>query len=147
MRVVIVGCGRVGSTVAMTLAREGHQVTIVDHEARSFQRRLDPEFPGTKILGNAMDEDVLIRAGVEQADVLVTLTNGDNRNIMIAQVAREKFRVPLVLARIVDSLRAAAFRELGIETVDQTSIMTNHMRRAILGGANDEALAEASVRE
>jgi trk system potassium uptake protein TrkA len=135
MRVIIVGCGRVGSTLASTLSAEGHHVTIVDHEQRSFRRRLDPNFAGTKIVGNAMEEDVLLRAGVREADLLVTLTDGDNRNLMIAQVARVKFEVPKVLARVVDPLRARAFREFGVETVDQTSIMTTYMKSAILVSA------------
>lgn len=133
MKVVIVGCGRVGSTLAASLARDGHEVIVVDHEARSFQRRLDPHFSGTKILGDAMDEDVLRRASVEQADLVITLTDGDNRNLMIAQIAREKFHVPRVLARVVDPLRASAFQELGVNTVDQTTIMTEYFRRAVLG--------------
>lgn len=147
MKAVIVGCGRLGSSLAMSLAQDGHQVTIIDREARSFQRRLDPEFPGTKILGDAMDEDVLIRAGVQQADLLVTLTNGDNRNIMIAQIAREKFHVPMILARIVDPLRAAAFRELGVATIDQTRIMTDYMRRAIFGEAPNAVPSQESVED
>lgn len=141
MRAIIVGCGRVGSNLAATLAREGHDVTIIDREARSLQRRLDPEFPGTKIVGNAMDEDILMRAGVQGADVVVTLTEGDNRNIMIAQVAKVKFSVPHVFARIVDPLRAAAYRKEGISTIDQTTLMTDHMRRSVLS----EVLGEAEV--
>lgn len=133
MNVVIVGCGRVGSSLANNLSREGHRVTVIDREARAMQRRLDPDFAGTKIVGNAMDEDVLIRAGLREADVVITLTEGDNRNIMIAQIAREKFGVGKVLARIVDPLRALAYRELGIDSVDQTTIMSAYMRRAVLG--------------
>lgn len=133
MKVVIVGCGRVGSSLAKVLASEEHDVTIIDREARSMQRRLDPDFSGTKIIGNAMDEDVLVRADIRHANLVITLTEGDNRNIMIAQVAKVKFGVPKVLARIVDPLRAAAYRELGIESIDQTTIMTDYMKRAVLG--------------
>lgn len=143
MKVVIVGCGRVGSGLAGVLGKEGHDVTVIDREARAFQRRLDPEFAGTKLLGNAMDEDILRRGGADAADVLVTLTDGDNRNIMIAQIAKEKFRVPKVLARVVDPLRAEAYRELGIDTIDQTTIMTGLMRRAVLG----QTVAEPDLGE
>ncbi len=133
MKVVIVGCGRIGSGLANVLVRDGHEVIVIDRDARSFQRRLGSDFAGTKVIGDGLDEDVLVRAGVEQSDMLITLTEGDNRNIMIAQVAHEKFRVPRVMARIVDPLRAEAYRELGIDTVDQTTIMTEHMKRAVLG--------------
>ncbi|NLC57101.1 MAG: TrkA family potassium uptake protein [Armatimonadetes bacterium] len=144
MNIVIIGCGRVGSSLANTLSQEGHHVTVVDREARAMQRRLDPDFAGTKVVGNAMDEDVLARAGLREADVVVTLTEGDNRNIMIAQIAREKYGVKKVLARIVDPLRALAYRELGIESVDQTTIMGAYMRRAVLG---DRACETANTGE
>ena len=106
-----------------------------------FQRRLDPDFPGTKLVGNGMDEDVLIRAGIHQTDMVITLTEGDNRNIMIAQIAKVKFHVPRVLARIVDPLRANAYRELGIDTFDQTTIMTDYMKHAVLGTTSEESTA------
>lgn len=142
MKVIIVGSGRVGSSLANVLCREGHEVTVVDREARSMQRRLDPDFTGTKLVGNAMDEDVLIRAGIKQADVLVTVTEGDNRNIMIAQIAKVKFGVPRVLARIVDPLRARAYGELGIEPVDQTTIMSEYMKYTVLSDAPQEDAGE-----
>lgn len=140
MNVLIVGCGRIGSHLATALAREGHAVTIIDRDARAFQRRLDPEFPGERVVGNAMDTDVLERAGIKDAEVLVTLTDGDNRNIMIAQIAQVKFQVPRVLARIADPLRAEAYRDMGIGTVAQTNIMTEAMRRVVLnlGAAEPE---------
>ena len=139
MKVIIVGSGRVGSGLANGLAREGHEITVIDRDARAMQRRLEPEFTGTKVVGNAMDEDVLIRGGIRDADVLVTATEGDNRNIMIAQIARVKFEVPRVLARIVDPLRARAYGELGIESVDQTTIMSEYMKYSVLSEPRDDA--------
>ncbi|HHX40989.1 MAG TPA: TrkA family potassium uptake protein [Armatimonadetes bacterium] len=133
MKVIIVGVGRVGSCLANLLDREGHQVTVVDRDALALQRRLAPDFSGTKLVGNAMDQDVLERAEIRRADVLLTITEGDNRNIMIAQIAKVVFGVPKVMARIVDPLRAQAYRELGIDSIDQTTLVSEHMRRVVLG--------------
>jgi len=142
MKVIIVGIGRVGSSLANMLDREGHQVTVVDRDALALQRRLSPDFSGTKLVGNAMDQDVLERAGIRQADVLLTITEGDNRNIMIAQIAKVVFGVPKVMARIVDPLRAQAYRELGIESIDQTTLVSEHMRRVVLGETASELAAQ-----
>ena len=128
-----------GSSLANSLAREGHEVTVVDRDARAMQRRIDPDFVGAKVVGNAMDADVLTRAGIRDADVLVTATEGDNRNIMIAQIAKVKFDVPRVLARIVDPLRARAYGELGIEPVDQTTIMSEYMKYTVLSEPREDA--------
>jgi trk system potassium uptake protein len=119
MRIVIVGCGRVGAMAAMALSRAGHQVTVVDVNRRAFDR-LGSDFSGDMVLGNGIDEDVLRKAGIEKADGFASLTNGDNRNIMAAQIAREIFKVPRVITRIYDPMREDAFRELGLDTVSPT---------------------------
>ena len=104
---------------AMGLSRAGHQVTVVDSNRRAFDR-LGSDFKGDMVLGNGIDEDVLRKAGIEKADGFASLTNGDNRNIMAAQIAREIFKVPRVITRIYDPMREDVFRELGLKTVSPT---------------------------
>lgn len=119
MKLVIVGCGRVGAMAAVALAKAGHQVTVIDINRRAFDR-LGPDFNGEMVLGNGIDEDVLRQAGIEKADGFASLTNGDNRNIMAAQIAREIFKVPRVITRIYDPMRQDVFSELGLDTVCPT---------------------------
>ena len=121
MRIVILGCGRVGSTLATQTSEAGHDVTIVDVERRAF-RRLGPKFSGNRVVGLGIDEDVLIEAGIEHADVFVALTSGDNSNIMAAQIARVRFNVPKVIARVYDPIRAQAYAELGVDTYCSTTL-------------------------
>ncbi len=128
MRYVIVGCGRVGAALAEALDNGGHEVTILDISTRAFDR-LSGEFKGQAIRGDGTDEDVLLKAGADGADVLLALTEGDNRNVMAAQVAMEKLNVRKAVAKINDPVRAAAYAELGIATVCRTTMLTD----AILG--------------
>ncbi len=134
MRIVIVGCGRVGATLARILAVEGHHIAVVDERKEAF-RRLGATFPGETVLGNGIDIDVLRRAGVERADGFAATTNGDNRNIMSAQIAKVKFKVPLVIARIYDPLRATLYHDLGIETVNPTTVGSGMIRDFLLNEA------------
>ena len=99
MKVVILGCGRVGSTIATTMSREGHEVTVIDQNPDSF-RRLSHGYSGKTVLGNGIDVDTLRRAAVDKADAFVAVTNGDNRNIMSVQMAKVLFNVPNLVARI-----------------------------------------------
>jgi len=124
MNVVIVGCGRVGALLAATLDSAGHTVTIIDTSTLAFDR-LPDDFKGTAIRGNGTDEDVLRRAGTQGADLFLSLTEGDNRNVMSAQIAAEVFDVKRVIAKINDPLRAEAYAELGIATVCRTSLLTD----------------------
>jgi trk system potassium uptake protein len=120
MKLVIVGCGRVGAMAAIALSNNGHQVTVIDSNRRAFDR-LGDDFAGEMVLGNGIDEDVLRQAGIESADGFASLTNGDNRNIMAAQIAREIFKVPRVITRIYDPMREEVYRrELGLNTVCPT---------------------------
>ena len=128
MNVVIVGCGRVGALLAATLDLAGHRVAIIDTSTLAFDR-LPDEFNGQAIRGNGTDEEVLRRAGTEQADLFLALTEGDNRNVMSSQLAAEVFDVPRVIAKINDPLRAQAYAELGIATICRTELMTD----AVLG--------------
>ena len=132
MNVVILGCGRIGSTLARSMAKDGHNVSIIDRKSEAF-RRLGPDFTGKMILGNGIDDTVLINAGIEQADAFVAVTNGDNTNIMSVQIAKEKFHVPKVATRIYDPIRAYAYRELGIETICTTVIGARLMKDYLIG--------------
>ncbi|MQA83623.1 MAG: TrkA family potassium uptake protein [Streptosporangiales bacterium] len=116
MHVVIMGCGRVGSTLAHILEDMGHSVAIIDQNPEAF-RRLRAHFGGRRVTGFGFDRDVLIEAGIERADAFVAVSSGDNSNIISARVARETFRVEGVVARIYDPRRAEVYQRLGIPTV------------------------------
>ena len=116
MKVVILGCGRLGSYLARRLQEEGDRVTVIDNDSGAF-RRLGPGFGGDTVVGTGIDEDVLRKAGIEQADAFVAVTNWDNTNVMAAQVAKEIFGVGRVICRIYDYLREEVFRGLGLETI------------------------------
>ncbi len=124
MKFVIVGCGRVGAALAEAFDNGGHEVVILDLSSRAFDR-LSEEFKGQALRGDGTDEDVLRKAGAEGADVLLALTEGDNRNVMAAQVAMEKLSVGKAVAKINDPVRAAAYAELGIATVCRTTMLTD----------------------
>jgi trk/ktr system potassium uptake protein len=119
MRVVVVGCGRVGAAVAVSLARGNHAVAVVDVNPEAFER-LGPLFPGERVAGGGIDRDVLLRAGIEHADALAALTADDNTNIIAARIAQNIFRVPKVIARVYDPRRAEIYQRLGLVTVSST---------------------------
>jgi trk system potassium uptake protein TrkA len=118
MRIVIMGCGRVGAHLANTMYQD-HEVTIIDQSPQAFER-LVPEFSGTTLVGPGDDPDVLVRAGIREADAFAALTNRDNANIMGGQMARELFNVPRVITRIYDHQRHDIYHELGLETICPT---------------------------
>ncbi len=126
MRIVIVGCGRVGSTLAENFDAEGHEVIILDVRTSAFDR-LPETFKGAAVRGDGTDEEVLRRAGADGADIFLSLTEGDNRNIMAAQVATESLAIPQVIAKINDPVRAAAYAELGVVTLCRTNIMVDRV--------------------
>src|SRR3989304_4401125 len=130
MRVLIMGCGRVGAALATMLDKEGHQVTILDLNPNQF-RRLPPDFGGTSVVGNGIDQDTLRRAGIESADAFVTVTQGDNRNLMAAQIAKHIFNVPKVVCRIYDPIREEIYRSLGLETVRPTIGVRNLLKEVL----------------
>jgi trk system potassium uptake protein TrkA len=135
MKVLIVGCGRVGSSLARELDQAGHQVTIIDERVAAFSR-LGEGFKGEAVVGTGIDESVLRRAGIESADCFASVTNGDNRNIMAAQIAKVVFNVPRVITRIYDPIREEVYRELGLETVCSTRIVSDIMRGYFTEGVN-----------
>ena len=128
MKTVIVGCGRVGAAVAEALDRAGHEVIIIDRLTSAFDK-LEDTFKGTAVRGDGTDEDVLLRAGVQGADLFLALTEGDNRNVMAAQLATEALNVTQVVAKVNDPLRAEAYAALGLATICRTDLMLD----AILG--------------
>jgi trk system potassium uptake protein TrkA len=131
VHVVIVGCGRVGSTLARELCESGNTVAVVDRKADAFLR-LGDEFSGQTVVGIGFDPDVLVAAGVERADALVAVTNGDNSNIMIARVGRERFGVQRVVTRIYDPKRAEIYERLGIATVATVKWTAERIMRRIV---------------
>ncbi len=124
MKIVIVGCGRVGSTLAENLDASGHEVIIFDIQTSAFDR-LPETFKGAAVRGDGTDEEVLRLAGAHGADIFLSLTEGDNRNVMAAQMAIESLGVPQVIAKINDPVRAAAYAELGIVTLCRTNLMVD----------------------
>ena len=134
MRVIIVGCGRVGARVAAELDQRGEHVTVIDISPRAFNR-LPQAFKGETVRGNGTDEDVMRSAGAEQADLLMTLTEGDNRNALAAQLGKHTFGIPRVIAKINDPLRGEAYRALGLETICRTIILGDALVTAAVEGA------------
>ena len=132
MKVVIMGCGRVGAQLARLLDSDGHTVTVLDIDSYSF-RRLPADFTGTALLGNGIDQEVLKKAGIEEADAFVVVTQGDNRNVMAAQIAKHIFNVPRVICRIYDPLRRELYQMLGLEAISPTTIFAQLLREKVEG--------------
>ena len=131
MKFVILGCGRVGAQLANTLFVDGHDVSIIDKNPQAFIR-LSPAFKGRKITGIGFDRDVLIEAGIERADGFASVTNGDNSNIISALIAKRVFKVPRVITRIYDPLRANIFKQFGIPTISSTLWGATEIREHLL---------------
>ncbi|HWC35912.1 MAG TPA: TrkA family potassium uptake protein [Mycobacteriales bacterium] len=131
MHVVIMGCGRVGSTIATGLESRGHSVAVVDQDATAF-RRLPRDFGGRQVVGVGFDRDTLIEAGIEQAGGFAAVSSGDNSNIISARVARETFGIDNVVARIYDPRRAEVYSRLGIPTVATVRWTADEMMRRLL---------------
>ena len=130
LRALIIGCGRVGSTIALQLLHEGWDVTVVDENEDALSR-LGENWPGTFIVGHGMDADLLREAGIEEADAVVVATDGDNTNIVIGQVAQKRFDVQCVVVRVLDPARARFFRERGLRTVCPTSVAIETLMDAV----------------
>jgi len=131
VHVVVVGCGRVGSGLAVGLAQQGHSVAVLDKAARSF-RRLPGGWPGTTVVGSGFDRDDLDRAGAATADALAAVTSGDNSNILTARIARENYGIANVVARIYDPRRAEIYQRLGIPTVATVTWTIDQVLRRLL---------------
>ena len=137
MNILIMGCGRVGSSLASSFSQKGHTVIILDINSTAFQR-LPADFEGTAIVGNGTDQDTLTGANVNDTDVFLALTQGDNRNLMAAQIAKHIFKVPRVLSRVYDKNRADLFAKLGIETFSSTYIMSNMIEDIVINPETNE---------
>jgi trk system potassium uptake protein TrkA len=131
MYVIIVGCGRVGSELAKLLAGEGHNVVIVDQKPEAFER-LGGTFNGLTVVGNGYDLDLLKEAGIEKADAFCAVTNGDNTNLVSAQVAKKIFNVPKVIARVYDPQRAHIYSALGLDIISGTILFAAMLRDKII---------------
>jgi len=132
MKIVIMGCGRVGAQLAGMLDEDGHKVIVMDSDTYSF-RRLPPSFKGTPLVGDGTDEDYLKKAEIEAADAFIAVTQGDNRNVMAAQIAKHMFNVPKVICRIYDPLREEMYQTLGLETISPTMVGAKLLRDKVVG--------------
>lgn len=138
MKVLIMGCGRVGAMLATNLDSEGHDVAVLDVDEYAF-RRLGASYRGKRVVGNGIDQDVLRRMNVDRIDIFVAATQGDNRNIMACQIAKYLFGVPRVLCRIYDPIREEIFNELGLETISPTKVGAALLREHILSPVGQES--------
>ncbi|MGB2838801.1 MAG: TrkA family potassium uptake protein [Actinomycetes bacterium] len=143
MHVVIMGCGRVGSMLALELDGTGHEVVVVDQDPDSF-RRLGSSFGGVTVTGVGFDRDTLLEAGIERTDAFVAVSSGDNSNIVSARVARENFGVSTVVARIYDPRRAEIYQRLGIPTVATVRWTADRVLRRLLPGGLHEDYRDPS---
>src|SRR4051812_26938497 len=143
VHVVVVGCGRVGSELAVSLEADGHTVAIIDKDRNAF-RRLPERFTGRAVLGFGFDRDHLEQAGIREAEALAAVTSGDNSNILTARIARETFEIPNVVARIYDPRRAAIYQRLGIPTVATVAWTTDQVVRRLLPGEHPADWTDAS---
>ncbi len=146
MRVMIIGCGRVGARTAAELDRRGEHVTVVDEDPRAFTR-LPSSFGGVTVRGTGTDEDVLRGAGAEMCDLLMALTQGDNRNALATQLGKHTFGIPRVIAKINDPLRAATYRALGLETICRTVMLSDALVTAAVDGPGATEFVEQPTAE
>ena len=140
MRVIIVGCGRVGASTAAELARAGHEVVVIDRNADSF-RLLPTNFSGRTLVGTGFDRTVLEEAGIREADALVASSSGDNTNAVTARIAKETYRVPDVVARIYDPQRADIYRHYGIQTFAPTAWSVSKIVELIVSPSLEREMA------
>ena len=130
MFVVIMGCGRLGAELAVTLEADGHDIAILDIDKYAFDH-LPPDFKGSKILGDGTDQDTLRRAGAERADAFVAATRGDNRNALALQVAKHVFQIERVGGVIFDPIREEVYRSFGIRTINPTKLEATLIRELV----------------
>ena len=128
---MIIGCGRVGSQLALLLSQEGHNVTIIDKDQESF-KKLGGTFNGVAAAGNGFDEKLLKELKIEKQDAFVSVTSGDNTNLMASQIAKKIFKVPRVIARVYDPKRADIYRKLGLDIISGTVLVASMIRDKII---------------
>ena len=137
MKVIVVGCGRVGAAVALELDRLGWEVTAID-EKEDALHRLGENWSGGFVVGHGMDTDVLTAAGIEDADAVVVATDGDNTNLVIGQVAQKRFGIETTIVRVLDPARAELYKELGLWTVSPTSTAIEILTDAVKSSAGTQ---------
>lgn len=143
MKVIVMGCGRVGEQLARLLVEEGHQVVVIDYEASALAR-LGPNFKGKRITGVGFDRDVLIQAGIEQADAFAAASSSDNANIVAARIAHNIFHVPRVVTRLFDPQRAEIYRRLGMLTISSTTWGAERLRELLTSAELDPVVSFGS---
>jgi trk system potassium uptake protein TrkA len=143
VHIVIMGCGRVGSALALNLAKQGHSLAVVDQDPQAF-KRLGEHFKGRTVKGMGFDRETLLEAGIETAQAFAAVSSGDNSNIIAARVARETFGVARVVARIYDPKRAEVYERLGIPTIATVPWTADRLLRSVLGEATSETWREPS---
>lgn len=121
MKIIIIGCGRMGAGLALYLNNSGHSVTVLDNDPSAFER-LGPAFTGGMVRGDALDREVLLQVGIQTADALASLTPNDNMNLVVARLAREVFKVPKVIARMHDPRKSEIYRRLGVQTISTVTL-------------------------
>ena len=126
MKIIVIGCGRVGASLARRLSERGDRVTVIDSDPEAFER-LGPAFKGRSIVGIGFDRDVLIQAGIEHADAMAAVSSSDEANVTAARLARQIFKVPRVAARVYDPRKAEIYRRLGIQTISPVAISTDRL--------------------
>ena len=155
MHVIVVGCGRVGSIAAGLFARDGHSVVVIDQNPVAFER-LGKAYDGETLQGFGLGKEILLAAGIERADAFVAVTNGDNTNIVAARIAKETFRVPIVVARMNDPLRAEIYRRFGVATFSTSQwgagqvfdlVIRPYVHQEMSLGSGDLRVIEAKVAE
>jgi len=144
MKILIIGCGRTGARLGARLSSQQHEVSVIDNRREAFAR-LGVDFSGHTFQGSGLDLEVLRRAKVETADIVFALTGGDNRNLMLAQMVKYQFKVARAVARLHDPVRAAKFREMGVETLCTTTVMEGLLELYVKGGSFPELPGEMSV--
>ncbi len=132
MKIIIVGCGRLGSYLALLLSREGHSVTVVDIDKEALAS-LGPDFQGETVVGMGIDEEVLRRAGIEQADLFIAATGYDNTNIMASYVAKEIFKIKNVITRLDDPKKAEIFQSLGLNVISPITLAAEAIKKCVEG--------------
>lgn len=131
MYIIIAGCRKVGSSLALELSQENHDVVVIDSDPKNFEP-LGSGFNGLTITGMPIDEDILRSAGIERADALAAVTNDDNMNVMVSQIAKEMFKVPVVITRVYDPQREEVFRKMGLDIICPTTLAVDRIKNRLL---------------
>lgn len=139
MYIIIAGCRKVGSSLALELSRENHDVVVIDSDPKNFEP-LGSGFNGLTITGMPIDEDVLRSAGIERADALAAVTNDDNMNVMVSQIAKEIFKIPIVITRVYDPEREEVFKKMGLDIICPTTLAVNKIKDRLIPNSKEQIL-------